>query len=339
MRSSIALASLFSGFLSMAPAASAVEIDSPALFATLDANADGQLSRDEAGDAHARLFTRLLRTSDDDDNGQLTPDEFAAGLTPVRADKSLVEKQGSRTPGGDALIVAISLMDADGDLRLEAEEIPERFSDLYEQMLEPGDADKDGSLDAREIAQAGPQLGFIAQRAARRLGIDVQAELARLPEDQRQALERMDAFPRPEDILSDPEQAAQLFERLDANDDDKLAPDEAPEGLARLIERGDRDGDGQLSRREFDGMVRRMSEMAGMGGAPADSAAARRNLRQILRRFDRDGDGQLSREEAPPRIGDNFERLDADGNGQLDRDELEQAAAAQGRGQRRRPAD
>jgi Ca2+-binding EF-hand superfamily protein len=149
----------------------------------------------------------------------------------------------------------------------------------------------------------------------------------------------MDAFPRPEDVLSDPEQAAQLFDRLDANDDDRLAPAEAPEGLARLIERGDRDGDGQLSKAEFNGMVRRMSGTAGMEGAPADTAAARRNLRQLLRRFDRDGDGTLSREEAPPRIGDNFDRLDRDASGQLDREELEPAAAAPGRGPRRQPMD
>ncbi len=311
--------------------ATGVEIDAPRLFTDLDANADGRLDADEVGTERARLFARLVRTSDDDGDGQLTADEFAAGLTPVRAEKALVEKLGSRLPGGDALVVMLAKLDANGDRRLVADEIPAQLRGVFETMLERGDADQNGRLETREIAQAGPQLGIVAQLAAARLGIDVPAELARLPQAQRQAMEQMDAYPRPGEMMADPEQASELFARLDANGDKRLAADEAPEGVAPMIRRGDRDGDGQLSEREFLQMSRRMAEFQ---QAPADPAEIRRGVRQLLNRFDRNGDGALDADEAPRRLAANFERLDQDASGSLEGDELQQAAAAFARLQR-----
>lgn len=319
----------------------AVGIDATALFAQLDANHDRRLSYGEAGAAHARLFERLLRTSDADRDARLTAEEFAAGLTPIRAEKAFVEKHGSRTPGGDALIALVAMMDADQDMRLEADEGPAQLRTLFMQMLERGDADQNGRLDAREIAQSGPQLGILAQRTARQLGIDVQAELARLPANRRQTLEQMGAYPRPEELPSDPDHATLLFDRMDANDDGQLSADETPEAMKRIIERGDRDGDGQLSQREYRAIAQRMAGMAGAGvsdGLAAD-AAFRLNLRQLLRRADRDGDGFLAREEAPPRIAARFKCLDANGDELLDTAELSQFLAAPGARSMNRPSD
>jgi Ca2+-binding EF-hand superfamily protein len=309
--------------------ACAGEIDASRLFAQLDANNDGQLTADEAGKPQARLFARLLRTSDADSDGKLSAEEFATGLTPVRAEKDMVAKQGSRLPGGDALVVLVAMMDTDGNRQLTAAEIPQRLSDVFQQFLAQGDGDKNGRLDAREIGDKGPQLALIAQVAATRLGIDVQGELEKLPPEQRQAMEQMGAMPRLEDLLGDPKQARALFDKLDANGDKMLSPDEAPDGLGPALKRGDRDGDGKLSLAEFENMVRRMSA-AGDAAPAADPAAVRRNVQQLLSRFDRNGNGRLGRKEAPPRMENNFDRLDKDGDGQLDADELQRAAAAMG---------
>jgi hypothetical protein len=241
---------------------SAVEIDAPALFASLDADRDGRVTATEAGKPHARLFARLLRTGDDGD-GVLTADEFEAALTPLRTEKSLVTKQGSRLPGSDALIVLLARMDADGDRRLEAAEVPAALRDTFQRMVDFADADKSGALETRELAEGGVRLGIIAQTAATRLGINVAAEFAALPPARRNSLERMGALPNPQQMMADPVQAAEMFARLDANEDGFVAADEAPEGLANLIQRADRNRDGKLSAAEFKAASQRAARRGG----------------------------------------------------------------------------
>ena len=53
------------------------------LLEQLDANGDGLLSAAEAGATHRLLFERLVRTGDDDGDGQLDGAELTAALTPV----------------------------------------------------------------------------------------------------------------------------------------------------------------------------------------------------------------------------------------------------------------
>ena len=312
-----------------------MEIDAAGLFGQLDANGDGRIVAAEVGTDQAPLFARLVRTGDDNGDGQLDADEFTVALTPVRADKEMVQKQGGRLPGGDALIVLLAQMDADGNGQLDGEEIPARLKQIYEQLLRQGDEDKNGRLEGREISKVGPRFGMIALNAARRLGIDVEAELEKMDPVRRKAVERMGALPRPGELLTDPKEARQLFARLDANGDDALAADEAPEALAQLIKRGDRDGDDKLSRREFEAMLRRAAgadnQMAVEEPMASErTAAPGRNGRQLMKRFDRNRDGRLSRNEAPPRLAKAFDRADRNGDGELDAAEVQRAAAATG---------
>ena len=336
MRTTLAITFCAALAFMAAPLAAAPVVDSASLFKGLDANADGQATLEEAGDAHALLFRRLLRTGDDDGDGQLTQNEFAAALEPVRAAKAVVEKQGSRLPGADALLVVLAKMDADGDRRLEAEEIPEGYQAVFQQMLGPADANKDGRLDAREIARGGPRLSIMATRAAMQKRIDVAAELAKLPPEQLASMEQMGGYGRPGPMMADPQQAEAMFARLDANGDDRLSADEAPGPLAdrfeQMLARGDRDGDKQLSKNEFLQSARRLAEF--QGNRP-DPATSRRMVRQLLDRFDADGDSALGVKEVPRRVAENFDRIDADANGRLEGGELNQLAANMNRARRR----
>ena len=328
---------LLIALLAVAPQAAthATEIDADRLFTDLDKNGDGQVAASEVGDDHRQLFKRLARTGDADGDRKLSAEEFAAALQPVRAEKSLVEKQGSRLPGADALTVLLVKMDVNSDRRIDADEVPDAYQRVFQQFLRPGDGDKDGNLNPREISQSAPRLSVIAQLAAARMGLDIQAELAKIPTEQVTAMDQMDAYGRPMDMMADPAQAEQLFKRLDANGDKQVVADEAPgpfaDRFAEMVERGDADGDKQLSKQEFMAMSRLLAEFE---SAKPDPQAIRRAHRQLLNRFDRDGDSQLSVREAPPRIAENFDRADADANGQLDRGELMRVAETMARMQK-----
>jgi Ca2+-binding EF-hand superfamily protein len=320
---------LFVGLLAVAlqPTATAAEIDADGLFASLDANDDGRLTATEVSADQQPLFKRLARIGDADDDGTLSAEEFAAALQPVRAEKALVDKQGSRLPGADALTVLLIKMDSDHDRQITADEVPANFQRAYEQFLRPGDGDKDGNLSPREIAQTAPRLSIVAQAAARRMGLDIKAEMAKIPAEQIAAMDRMDAYARPMDMMADPAQAQQLFKRLDVNGDQQLVADEAPGPFAarfdEMLQRGDTDNDKQLSKKEFMAMSRRLAEFE---SAKPDAGAIRRAYRQLLSRFDGDRDGELTVREAPPRIAENFDRADADANGRLDKAELMRVA-------------
>jgi Ca2+-binding EF-hand superfamily protein len=309
--------------------------DRAGLFTQLDANADGQLTAAEAGKEHRLLYRRLLRTADENGDRLLSADEFAAGLTPVRAEKAVVEKQGSKIPGSDALLVMIYKMDTSGDRQLDAKEIPADYKFVFDRMLRPGDADKNGRLDRREISQFAPQLGLAAAMGAAQLRIDVPAELAKMPQSQMAEMERMDAYGRPADMMADPAQAGEMFARFDADGDGFVTPEEAPgpfaERLKQMLPRLDGDRDGKLSKAEFLEMGRRISAFE---RTPADPEAVKRIVRQMLNRFDADGDSALSVKEAPRRMAENFDRTDRDANGKLDASELEVVGQMMSRMQR-----
>ena len=62
-------------------AAQFAQADEAEIFDRLDANTDGQVTKDEVSQEQMRLFERLLRRSDKNEDGKLSKEEFVAGTT------------------------------------------------------------------------------------------------------------------------------------------------------------------------------------------------------------------------------------------------------------------
>lgn len=284
--------------------------DPTALFQKLDGNSDGQLDDQEAGEEHARLFKRLLRKADQDGDGKLSRSEFIAALQEERPQPP-ADRPG---PQGDErrrqFLQAnpeelFKRLDANGDGKVELEEVPEQIRQGMQRFFEQADANRDKSLTLEEL----------------RKGHDYLRTLAGLN-------------PSPNSPNREAPQAdGMLFQALDANRDGSISADELA-GAAAALKKLDRDGDGQITRREImpgplagDDPQRRRPGV----GAPAQ-------MLERLKRLDRNGDGKLAADELPPFLANRFNQLDANGDGSLDQDELKSAVESI-RGPMRRPGD
>jgi Ca2+-binding EF-hand superfamily protein len=123
---------------------------------------------------------------------------------------------------------------------------------------------------------------------------------------------------------------AELFNRLDANHDGVIGPDEvAPENRSlfeRLLRRGDANHDKSLSREEFMASLvpsRPERPVESKEAAVPPQADA---VRYMLLKLDANKNARIEKDEVPKQLRPIFEilleRLDSNGDGQLDRQEL-----------------
>ncbi len=324
------------------------------LFSRLDANGDGRVERSETPASESALFDRLLRNADRDGDGALNTDEFARGLRPSIEPKPIEQAAPQRYGDPSAVRLLLLKLDTDRDTRLTRREAPQSLRSAYDGMVREFDATKDGSLDLRELAQAGPKLLRTAQRIAGQQRWDVTAELAKLERSQGKLADRFDEPPSREQVLGDPARARALFAQLDANGDGKLRADEVPEPLqdrlGPMIRRADRDGDRAMSREEFLTVVDRMGRLMRMAETPPLSPSApdsrpkskaikksigeskrgderelaSRLIAGMIERGDRNNNGVLETDEAVGRLADRFQAADANGDGRLDQTEVDQ---------------
>jgi len=231
----------------------------------LDRNGDGQLEAQEVGSEHARLFARLLRTSDADGNGSLSQNEFQQGLQPQRQAKPLAVKQSSRLPGSDELLLLVAMADANADGVIKPDEVPERLLPFYDRLEQRLGGGGQQQIRVQEIAKAAPALTRFAQVTVERMNLDVDLEYGLLPDKNWALVERLEAPRRPGDALADPEQAMERFRNFDANGDGQIVYEEVPEQYAarfdRLLARADRNRDQQISQQELQDLSRRLRNL------------------------------------------------------------------------------
>jgi EF hand len=226
-----------------------------ALFDRLDANRDGLLSRDEIPAKHERLFVRLLRRAGIDDAGSLPRKEFLEALIPSRPEKQIESKQPASSPQADAVRYLLLTIDTNLNSVVEPDEVPDDCRRVFEAMVGRLDRNDNGSLEPPELSRGSRPLAQLAERYVSSRRINLSAELENLEKSQGKAVKRFDGGRPPVEMLGDPKQARALFDRLDANRDEYVEPDEVPEPFQPQVERfmrlADRDQDGRLSKREF----------------------------------------------------------------------------------------
>jgi len=117
-----------------------------------------------------------------------------------------------------------------------------------------------------------------------------------------------------------PRGAADLFERLDADQDGRITQEEFSNRRATQFAATDTDADGFLT----------AEEMLDQWRARNSEEAATARITRMIERLDENDDGRLSAEEMPQPRRDGsrfFNRIDADGDGAIT---LAEAEAAQG---------
>jgi Ca2+-binding EF-hand superfamily protein len=238
-------------------------------------------------------------------------------------------------------------LDANNDMVIERDEVPESGRAAFDRLLKLGDANNDGKLDFEEFRAMAGKLRALSPANPDRL----------------KAMDKDGDGKVSKAEFTGPEA---LFGRIDADKDGFLTQEEAAKfvaanpgagaGAPMILERlraMDKDGDGKVSKDEFtgpepmfarldadkDGFITReeAAKFAGQAApkagaeapkgkseAPAPKAApalAPGAVAERLRAMDKDGDGKVSKAEFTGRP-QMFERLDRNRDGFLSRDEL-----------------
>lgn len=269
------------------------------LFSKLDANSDGKVTAEEVGEDQKRLFDRIVSLGDKDKDGQLTKEEFAAGLRP--------QQGGDRPafrPGGDRPQIdpeqAFSRMDSNGDGKIELSELPEQRREFFERMMQFGDRNGDKALDLAEFkaiqnrgsaTTATPQRGMDGRFGA---GFAVFAALDT----------NRDGSLSSEEVAA----ATSVLKKLDKNGDGKIEGEELrPAGPTGQVGQGgsdrfladiDKDKDGKISKDEAPERLKENFDRVDTNGDGFIDAAERRAM---FARFQQRGEGRPENNKRPER--------------------------------------
>ncbi|MGQ0633542.1 MAG: hypothetical protein ACT4QC_02935 [Planctomycetaceae bacterium] len=284
------------------------------VFDELDGNRDGRLTSDEVPGARRQFFERLLRVADKDGNGELTVEEFEAGLKgepPLAAPPSggpVGAGPGGGPPGFDPRQM-FQRWDRNNNGKLSLDEFPEPMRERMQPAFERLGVTE---ISAEQFAEIGRRFGPGGPGGGG-------------PNFQPAFLRRLDANGDGKLSRDEMRRAVEVFDELDTDKNGELDLRElmggpGPMGFGR---RPQPPGSGAPPASEKPGGARSQAPTQPPSDKPATTAAS--DGGNQYRRYDTDGDGRVSRDEAQGRLRKNFDRLDADGNGFLERDELRRA--------------
>jgi Ca2+-binding EF-hand superfamily protein len=203
--------------------------DPQALFSSLDANKDGQLSADEVPADKKGLFERLVRLADKSGDGKLSSEEFASGLSGASPDAAKpgspnsAEQPGPAAKRRDAERI-FRRLDANSDGTLTLNEVPEERRRMVVQVLKRLKKDNDAGLSRDEFVRVLEARGAEGERPG-------------MP-------------PRPGQLPPGGPPRGGLFLLLDADHDGKLSAAEMS-AAGEILKKLDRDGDGYVTIEEL----------------------------------------------------------------------------------------
>lgn len=257
---------------------------------------------------------------------------LAATLAPIvllAAGARAQEEAPPKRTAAANLVETLRQLDADGDMAIEEEEVPESGRAAFRRLLRRGDANESGELEADELRGLLGRLRALGDPPASR------GRFRGMDKDGDGKVSR-DEFAGP----------PALFGRMDADGDGFLDRGEAARGfragaaapLPGRLRGMDKDGDRTITREEFTGPEGAFDRLdANNDGAitedelprPGAGTATRGPAARRLMAMDRDGDGKVSREEfsGPARL---FDRLDGDGDGAITAGEARRGAERPG---------
>lgn len=183
-------------------------------------------------------------------------------------------------------------LDTNKDGQVAADEVDEERRRLFERLVRVADKNSDGKLSREEFAE-----GVKAKPA----------EASTTPGNAPANL------PNPRDVLA----------RFDKNNDGKLDKEEAPERLKENFDRVDANKDGAINPDELRQAFQMMARQAGAGPSGRPSPEM---LERMFTQADKNNDGKLSRDEIPAErremLGRLLERLDNDGDGAVTKEQF-----------------
>jgi len=218
------------------------------LFAKLDRNADGRVSRDEVSESQQKFFQRALRVADLNEDGSLSPEELNRAVMDPRPVELPGQNMSQRMANFNA-----EMLDRNRDGRITADEVPGPLKERFEQML---DRVGQKSVDVNQLqaflrgerpepasTKASRDDEMMKSKSAGESGNSTSQRSG----DQKTRVKA----DRAKNKRSDETGTSEVFRQLDRNSDGKLADDEIPPRLRQAMRVVDSDRDGDISLSEF----------------------------------------------------------------------------------------